>query len=986
MSTLPTCAVRAIVRDSEGGEPVAGAKIVATLSGFEVAGGYVAPRRVEATTDVEGIAILNLWPNEQGSTESFYKIVIQANGRAVKTTAVVPNVETVDLHMIAELPPYPGKPDGLVLLTQMAELVTEAQAAVEMGQGALDAAEAALISQTDAAASKAAAAVSAGAATTAAGTASAAAEEAATSAIAANESRILTQAAAAGVVGDVNQQFKVSAAFARVHAEPMRILLSGTSIASFEVSAIQIIAVQLQMIYGRNHTKIQPFGILGGTYGPSEGLQKQAYGGSTYVRAAMQPGNNPISFTENVDGFMLVYGKETDGGTFKVLIDGVEAVTLDSAGAQAYELTWSYAFPKKGVHTITIQPPTVAGKWAYVQRLEMQDFGPGIFIEDATMGGAGLHNVYDEFSSLAAGKKPYQATVGNNGVDSWFGRTGATKPNLIFCQQFTNDGDLGLFQNALNRAAVTTAAGNVPLVLVNEMPALSFVEADGTLNAFRQQMRDVIKSFTMFKHIAAIDWIGMVDFSNKAAYEARYFPTVDKTHPTAEGHTKAVNALANLFSVPMPGADSIPGIQGFSIPLLAEGVNPFATDVFSQRAVAIGSQIQGKNLFGSLMTAVGKAMLMMSSGTLATVFASPTEPNTVPASYVSAIMDSSLSDEFGPYRAEGSSGDILGEVWTVANSAQSDYYTVLMLVRENTTGTFGGTLVNAGDNSVPIFVWNGREFAGTNGKIGTPIPRDRPVFIYQTIKRNAPIETNGFVCHVVLANVKLYGLWAVEGAVPILTPRVDEAGAYGGFPLYHGLTEDPDPREVIPGQIYHTYDPTGAAVVIKKRATNAMVYKPLENRFARLYELLNKGAPGLIFDEIQPDSPNGVLIKNGRAGGKVIQSASVFNHFGNANWWGKRMTLSFRRMTNFLQVLMQNNGSGYRVSLTAAGWVVGNVGFDMGAPFVRGMTSAITFDMPAVGSEMAVLLGNDPLMQANTAFGQGSWSYATLTLGESACI
>lgn len=155
--TVPTCAVRAIVNDSVGGEPIEGAIVTATLSSFEIYEGYVVPQKVEAITDANGEATLDLWPNELGSVESYYDIKITGNGKSLKTTAVIPNLPAVDLHTVASLPPYEGQTDGAFVLAQVIEALTTAKGYRDDAQASEAAAG---LSETAAAASAAAAAVS----------------------------------------------------------------------------------------------------------------------------------------------------------------------------------------------------------------------------------------------------------------------------------------------------------------------------------------------------------------------------------------------------------------------------------------------------------------------------------------------------------------------------------------------------------------------------------------------------------------------------------------------------------------------------------------------------------------------------------------------------------------------------------------------------------------------------------------------------------
>lgn len=138
--TLPTCAVTCSVADDTGA-PLAGATITARLDRFEVYNGYVVPELVEVQTDATGAATLNLWPNELGATQSSYTVRILApNGKTLRTTATVPNVPTIALHLIAGLPAYEGKPEGQLVIDAAVAAVAPAVAAKEAAEDARDSA------------------------------------------------------------------------------------------------------------------------------------------------------------------------------------------------------------------------------------------------------------------------------------------------------------------------------------------------------------------------------------------------------------------------------------------------------------------------------------------------------------------------------------------------------------------------------------------------------------------------------------------------------------------------------------------------------------------------------------------------------------------------------------------------------------------------------------------------------------------------------
>lgn len=137
---LPICRVHCAVHDNDG-TPIQGATVTAKLDRVEVYQGYVIPDVETATTDAAGLCVLALWPNELGATASSYTIRILApNGRAQRLTGTVPNVADANLHEIASLPPYDGKPDGQLIIDAAVAAVAPAVAAQIAAESARDSA------------------------------------------------------------------------------------------------------------------------------------------------------------------------------------------------------------------------------------------------------------------------------------------------------------------------------------------------------------------------------------------------------------------------------------------------------------------------------------------------------------------------------------------------------------------------------------------------------------------------------------------------------------------------------------------------------------------------------------------------------------------------------------------------------------------------------------------------------------------------------
>lgn len=101
----------------QNGNPVIGAIITATLTNEDVdttTGEYILPEVKTTNADSQGVAVIPLWPNALGSLSTRYTFTIQNpdTGRALNLTATIPDQDSL-LHVIAALPAYPGKPDGM---------------------------------------------------------------------------------------------------------------------------------------------------------------------------------------------------------------------------------------------------------------------------------------------------------------------------------------------------------------------------------------------------------------------------------------------------------------------------------------------------------------------------------------------------------------------------------------------------------------------------------------------------------------------------------------------------------------------------------------------------------------------------------------------------------------------------------------------------------------------------------------------------------
>ena len=120
----------------QNGNPVAGARLTATLNQTEIFQGFVVPENVTATTGDDGVAVLDLWPNALGVNGSTYLVtaVNPDTGRKFLDALVsVPN-SACNLHQIVTAEPYPAidasqqalaaAQGALALVTAQADIAT----------------------------------------------------------------------------------------------------------------------------------------------------------------------------------------------------------------------------------------------------------------------------------------------------------------------------------------------------------------------------------------------------------------------------------------------------------------------------------------------------------------------------------------------------------------------------------------------------------------------------------------------------------------------------------------------------------------------------------------------------------------------------------------------------------------------------------------------------------------------------------------------
>ncbi|MFA6717506.1 MAG: hypothetical protein WCS15_00300, partial [Prevotella sp.] len=156
MATIPTVAVTVRAYDQQG-DPIEGANVTAKLQCIERYHGWIVPSVCTATTDADGIAVLDVFPNELGTEGSEYLFKISSLQKTVRVYASVPNTNC-NLSDISELDRYECRGAGQILDTdivfegdtQVARVEAEGDTQVAAVQSAKDGIDEALSDAQDA--------------------------------------------------------------------------------------------------------------------------------------------------------------------------------------------------------------------------------------------------------------------------------------------------------------------------------------------------------------------------------------------------------------------------------------------------------------------------------------------------------------------------------------------------------------------------------------------------------------------------------------------------------------------------------------------------------------------------------------------------------------------------------------------------------------------------------------------------------------------
>ncbi len=362
---------------------------------------------------------------------------------------------------------------------------------------------------------------------------------------------------------------------AQASNRPVRVLMGGTSIATFGISNNQIFVNYLKALYGDARAGVFRMGTLGGSWElPVQGWYKQPYSGPSFVRLRGDSASQPLEVTGYASEIIVEYSKEANGGICQVEIDDVPVGVIDCGGTQSFSAQAVFPMPAK-FHKLTFRPP-VSG-FVYLERVIFRQNRPGIEVIDGTLGGSGLVNVYATFPRSAQAV-PGIPTEPGVGVASYFKHP---KADIVIWSGPVNDlgGNSVDFPTWVQRMDEIVAAAGTPiplsgggvlpprpLILIAEMGGHFAMPASPYNAAFLQRYEYLKKLGKDHPHVFTVDWHGATFDADIQRYAATYYasnpPVVvdpqtgvysgDFIHPTGIAHRFALEILCSSMGIPVP--------------------------------------------------------------------------------------------------------------------------------------------------------------------------------------------------------------------------------------------------------------------------------------------------------------------------------------------------------------------------------------------------------------------------------------------------
>lgn len=487
---------------------------------------------------------------------------------------------------------------------------------------------------------------------------------------------------------------KAAAKFSKADTAPVRVMLTGTSIA-FGNSLIRQATSQAGRQFGWTQTYRQQLGVLGGSYdGPVNNWSKDVFVGQLLRRLKSTGSSTPLNFYGYCDQVVVEYSKEVGGATsVDVTVDGTVVGTINCSAADAASralgqiAVFNVAL---GQHTLTFNPP--ASGVAYLEAFEMRRTDrAGVEVIDITLGGSSLGD-FAKVPGTGISNMPVYSALG---VDAVYGRTDV---DVIFCTHTVNDAGAQpfggnsahlntIYKPALDRLVQKTRDNNVALVLVTEPAGHFAMSGDPNRAGFNQIKEWHRQVASANSHVTYLDWDGLTRLADMNAYVARYYDGVvisneatgaytgDFIHIKGDAHRVGAAALCNKLGLQAPVGNDVDAEYGAGIKLKAPqaALPPAPLDV-ATRSRRIVKDTPAGYAVDPLVNSNGVGVPFYVDPLLTNYVDQRTNPAN-PSGY-----GTQGADRFGPYRQINNT-----LIDAVASGALRDgeTFTVLMLVSGN---------------------------------------------------------------------------------------------------------------------------------------------------------------------------------------------------------------------------------------------------------------------------------------------------------------
>lgn len=500
----------------------------------------------------------------------------------------------------------------------------------------------------------------------------------------------------------------------------VKTLSMGTSIANNSNSSVNKFEAALVRKFGKVAELSQCLGEFGGgVTGNYNGWLRQDFGGTKFLRLNGKPTSSAFSIKCAGDKFKFWYSKEIGGSSFTLNVDGTD-YTIDCSGtSQSYRNLFELTLENKG-HVITFNPPTSGD--VYVEWLEVWDSTKaGLVVRNATLGGSALAQTRNRSNTTG---NPVIATVGNNGIDSFF----QDDVDLAIIEWHVNDAGSGSYVSSgqyftdLTYLVGKYVAAKIPVIVITELSGHYRMPSNTYFESYKTAKKAIQRQAQM--GVWVIDWDGMYrtdEYVSDIGHFCRSFYTAtyddsnntytgDFIHPTNVGYRGLDLALKNVTKIDVPN-DSLRNTElakVYQLPNFLD-MQPIIYNNEVLNAKSIARRIFESGYFKQ------------------TIYVSQSAVNVQQSWKDSTITASTLSDDFGKYASPILSGSIIGKIFYMT---QGEYWV--------TFKTSGFTTIRL-YKDVGSILFNNKETLSTGlvelpQQNGYPLEGEQPIYYTMKVK------------------------------------------------------------------------------------------------------------------------------------------------------------------------------------------------------------------------------------------------------------